>query len=233
MCTKFVAFIPARGGSKGILHKNIKEFKGIPLIAHTIIAAKKASYISEVYVSTDCMKIAEISKLYGAQVPFIRPSEISGDRSGTIDAVLHFAEYLSNGDKCFENLVLLQPTSPLRCESNIDEACGLFLQSNCESLASVTRMKKPKSLIRDVVGGGLVKAYSGNSAIRRQDAEFQYYINGAIYINGMDRLSKDTVFNDNKTAYIMDYLHSIDIDEPFDLEEASLHWDMIHREEWM
>ena len=126
--THILAVIPARGGSKGILNKNIRSFAGKPLIIHTIEAAKQSRHITKIVVSTDSKKIADVAKKYGADVPFLRPPEFSGDSSKVTDAIMHLCEKMRK-EKAYkpDYIVLLQPTSPLRTGADIDGAltCSL------------------------------------------------------------------------------------------------------------
>lgn len=112
-----LAVIPARGGSKGIPGKNIKDLYGQPLISYTIQAALDCKKIDRVVVSTDSEKIAGVAKKYGADVPFLRPAALAMDTSKTIDAVIDVLERLQ---ETYEYVVLLQPTSPLRTAEDIE-----------------------------------------------------------------------------------------------------------------
>jgi CMP-N-acetylneuraminic acid synthetase len=111
---EILAIIPARGGSKTIPGKNIREIHGKPLIAWTIEPALECKFLDKIVVSTDDPKISEISKKYGAEVPFLRPKKISEDNSPTIDALIYTIDSLKNIGHNPEIIVLLQPTSPLR-----------------------------------------------------------------------------------------------------------------------
>ena len=135
-----LALIPARGGSKGIKGKNIIDINGKPLIAYTIEAGKQSKYIDDVVVTTDSEKIAEVSKKYGAEIPFMRPAEYAQDKSKTIVAVLHAIKELKRQDKVYDTLVLLQPTQPLRTSEDIDKAIELYFEKSCMSLVSVSEV---------------------------------------------------------------------------------------------
>src|ERR1035437_4268597 len=114
MKSQCLAIVPARSGSKGLVNKNILPFKGIPLIAHTIQAAKDSGIFSLVHVSTDSNEYAKIANEYGADVPFLRSDPLSKDSAKSIDVVdFVISEYLKQGKK-YDYLALLQPTSPLR-----------------------------------------------------------------------------------------------------------------------
>ncbi|MCH8986870.1 acylneuraminate cytidylyltransferase family protein [Patescibacteria group bacterium] len=118
-----LALIPARGGSKSILNKNIIDIGGFPLIAYSIAAAKMSKYISRIIVSTDSEKIAEVAKQYGAEVPFMRPAEFATDTAVDFDVVRHSVEWLRENEQYeSEYIVFLRPTTPLRDPSLIDRA---------------------------------------------------------------------------------------------------------------
>ncbi len=210
---RYLALIPARGGSKGIPGKNIRELHGMPLIAHTIQAARKCLYIDEVIVSTDSEKIADIARSYGATVPFLRPASLAGDKSKTIDCVLDALEQL---EETYDVLVLLQPTSPLRTEEDISNAIEIYSKGE-EDLVSISEVQDSPVLIRQLQNGRLTPLLEQNSTIRRQDMDPYYRVNGAIYINDINKLSKDTSFNDNSGYYLMEAEHSVDVDTLADM----------------
>lgn len=214
---KILALIPARGGSKGIKDKNIIDLNGKPLIAHTIVEAKKSQYIDNVVVTTDSEKIAMVSKEYGASVPFLRPAYLANDTSKTIDAVLHAIEFLSKEEK-YDVLVLLQPTQPLRKFFDIDGAIEKFFEHGMQDLVSISEVEENPLLIRKLDEDGYMKRLvECNSTCRRQDMPKYYRINGCIYINAIDKIDKNTSFNDNIIPYVMDKERAIDIDELKDL----------------
>ena len=137
----FLVIIPARGGSKGIIDKNIKLISGKPLIAWTIENAIKSKYIDDVYVSTDCDKIAKISEKYGALVPFFRPKNLAKDDSKTIDCINHMVNNLDPNETKFDYILILQPTSPLRNNIHIDEAIEMIIKDkNADSLVSCIKV---------------------------------------------------------------------------------------------
>ena len=215
---KILALIPARGGSKGIKHKNIFPLHNKPLIAWTIEAALNSKYIDDTIITTDDTEIAEVSRNYGAQVPFMRPPELAGDKSKTIDAVIHALDTLKNMGRIYDVLVLLQPTSPLRDSHDIDEALNIFFDNHEDSVVSVSKTEDSPLLIRTVNHDGkLNKILDVNSTCRRQDMPEYFRVNGSIYINKIDEININTSFNDNRHAFIMKNEHSVDIDEMKDL----------------
>lgn len=135
---RYLALIPARGGSKEIPRKNIKIFSGKPLINWTIHQALQVKSIEKVIVSTDDEEISEIAKIAGASVPFMRPKDISGDSSKTEEAIIHAVNFLENKlNFDIENIILMQCTSPLRKISSIKNAIKKFEMDNLDSLLSV------------------------------------------------------------------------------------------------
>jgi N-acylneuraminate cytidylyltransferase len=133
-----VALIPARGGSKGLPEKNIKTIFGKPLIGWSIEQACASEAIENVYVSTNCSKIAEQSLRYGAKVPFLRPERISGSRSCTESAILHFCEESKKSGLEFDNIMLIQCTSPVRAHGRFDDAIKFFKNNKYDSILSVS-----------------------------------------------------------------------------------------------
>ena len=132
---EILGIIPARAGSKGLPHKNMKLFCGKPLISWTIEAALTSKYIDKVIVSTDSLEIAKISNQYGELAPFIRPAFLSTDTAPSIDVIRHVCEYLKEqNSKEFDYISLLEPTSPLRETSDIDNAIFILNSKNGSSI---------------------------------------------------------------------------------------------------
>ena len=215
-----LAMIPARGGSKGIKDKNITPLAGKPLITYTIEAALQSRYIDRVVVSTDSEKIAEVARNAGADVPFLRPAELANDTAKSIDAVLHCIEFV--GD--YTIFVLLQPTSPLRTAEDIDAAIETFIAHGEKGLCSVNEIGDHPILTRTMDGDGMLQPLlNTNSTARRQDMPAFYHVNGAIYINRIDEINRDTSFNDNPVGYVMPRERSVDIDTVEDLKIAEIY----------
>lgn len=215
---KLLAIIPARGGSKGIPNKNIMDICGKPLIAYSIEAGKKSKYIDEIVVSTDSNIIKEVAEKYGAKVPFLRPEALSDDSAKSIDLVLHAIDFYINSNVHFDYVILLQPTSPLRTFEQVDEAIEKLLQSNENSLVSVSEANENPVLMRSIVGGKLkeVISFKGGN-LRRQDLPTFYIFNGALYINSVEMLLHNKNFIDENTIpYVMSRESSVDIDTTLD-----------------
>ena len=219
-----LAIIPARGGSKGLPGKNIKELEGKPLIAYTIEAALNAEVIDRVIVSTDDEKIATISKQYGAEIPYIRGEELASDEASAIDVYIDAIKRLGKEYEELPFMVLL-PTVPFRTSRHIEEAYKLFHRDKAKTLISVVEADVPVSWYLSINDRGVLypRGYGlkkGN-VLNRQVNEASYIPNGAIYILDYDLLQKErTYYCEQTIPYIMDKKTSIDIDTIEDFEYA-------------
>lgn len=219
-----IALIPARGGSKGIPGKNLVACGGKPLIAHTILAAREAARIQRVLVSTDDKGIESIARVWGAEVPFLRPPELSGDDAPMFGVMQHALEWLESQAQQVDALVLLQPTSPLRRASHIDAAVDLFFRQRASSVVSVVEVPHrfyPLSVLR--LENGLLWPYLPETPIitRRQDKPPVYARNGpAIVVCAPATLREGTLYGTRCVPFLMPASASIDIDTIEDLEMA-------------
>lgn len=215
---RILSLIPARGGSKGIPHKNIVPLNNKPLIAWTIEASLNSSFIDDTVITTDDEEIAEVSRKFGGQVPFMRPEYLAGDKARTIDAVVHAVHALSERGRDYDVLVLLQPTSPLRTSQDIDGAIHSFFEHGRAGLASVSPVTDNPILIRTLEPDGTMRhLIDSGSTCRRQDMKAYYRVNGSIYINMISEIDDDLSMNDNPVGFVMSKEHSIDIDELEDI----------------
>ena len=217
---KVLAIIPARGGSKGIPHKNIVSLCGKPLIAYTIEAAKSSKYVDTVLVSTDDVNIQVVSERHGASIPFLRDDQLASDEATTISVVVDTVKRLATKNEVYDVVVLLQPTSPLRTAEEIDVALDVFFQNDMQGVVSVHVSEASPFLLRTIQGQRLQQIIDVSSTIRRQDMPTYYEVNGAIYINAASDITESLSFNDNPIPYIMNREHSMDIDTWDDLGEA-------------
>ena len=226
MVKKIPAIIPARGGSKGIPRKNVKVLAGKPLIVWTIEAALKSEYISDVIVTTDNEEIADISKKYGAWVPFLRPLELATDDSLAIDTYLFVVNKLNNEyDKKINDFVVLQPTSPLRKEKHIDEAVELFYSQNGDSVISLVEASHPPYWYKTIDENNKIRNLFDdlNYSINRQQLPKSFLPNGAILVLKYDLLQKSrSYYSSNSIAYIMAQEESIDIDNILDFNLSEI-----------
>lgn len=218
---KILGLIPARGGSKGIPSKNIIEIYGKPLIQYSIECAKGSKYLDRTIISTDDTKIKDVAVKCGGDVPFMRPPELALDTSKTIDAVVHAINWLKEHGEEYDYLVLLQNTVPLRKPWHIDEAIEKLFASNEKSLVSVTEVDENPVLMRTINEDGTVhNLLNVNSTMRRQDFPKFYRVDGAIYIQKLDKdFGLNTSLNDGRLSYIIEERYSVDIDTYLDIRK--------------
>lgn len=222
---KIVGIIPARGGSKGIPRKNIKLLAGKPLVAYSIQAAINSKYIDKVIVSTEDDEIAKVSEEFGAEV-VKRPDELAKDETKTAPVLDQVVSELENNGYKPDIIVLLQPTSPLRTEKNIDEALELLINSNKDSIFAGHRAGKTMPLWKQNSDGSLMALYDYHLRPRRQEAHLMEPMlceNGAIYAIKYDafKITKDFLGN-NVGFYEMEPQVDIDTAEDFDSVEKIL-----------
>lgn len=219
----FLAIIPARSGSKGLPNKNIKELCGLPLIAWSIKAGLKSKYIDKVVVTTDSQEYAEIAKSYGAEVPFLRPNELSLDTSTTFDSIKHTIDFYRNQlNQIFDYIVLLEPTSPLRETNDIDNAIELlFANQKASSIVGISKSESqnPAFLVKLQPHSQLIEGYINKdfSPIRRQDIEEFFFFEGTIYISETNSLLKNQNFYyKNTMGYVVPKWKSLEVDDEDD-----------------
>lgn len=218
---RVLAVITARGGSRGVINKNVRLVGGRPLIAWTVSAARQAAGIDRIVVSTDDDAIATAARDAGAEVPFMRPAALATDDSPVVDAVVHALVTLSQNDRYQpEFVMLLQPTSPLRTAADIDATIDLQRQSNARAVVSVTAVTQhPGWMRRLAADGSLVDATA--SAPQRQQLEPLVVLNGAIYFVDAAHLAATRSFYAEPTmAYVMPAERSLDIDSEWDVRVA-------------
>ena len=223
---KILAFIPARAGSKGIPGKNLAVLGGKPLIQYSIEVAKGCSLIDQLFVSTDSKKILDAAQVCGAdRYDYLRPEELSGDSSLTVDAALHALEWLELRGEHYDIIILLQPTSPLRSTKDLFGAVQQFLDtSEAKTLVSVHKMREhPYECLQGKAGKWKWLAESDMFVCGRQAyPDDFYFVNGAVYIATTDFLKRErSFFHDGKSLlYVMPQENGVDIDEPEDLRFA-------------
>jgi len=226
---KIIAIIPARSGSKGIPNKNIKLYKGKPLLAHSILQALQSKYITEVYVSTDSQEYKEISLEYGALVPFLRPPQFSEDLSPDIDLFNHFlVHYQENNNTTYPDIIVqLRPTYPNRTVELIDNCIEIFINNydNYDSLRTVIPLNKSPYKMYYIDEKNMLIPYllkykdivePYNQA--RQLLPQTYLHNGCIDIIKTDTIiTKNLLSGNNIFPFIMDENENNDIDTEEDL----------------
>ena len=226
MSKHILAIITARGTSKGVPRKNIREIAGRPLIAWTIDAALHSNHDMRLIVSTDDEEIGSVSREYGAEVPFLRPAELASDTATSASVVLHATKWLEENDNYRPELILLlQPTSPFRTSQDIGCALKIQEKNDADAVISVTPNMQPVQWLRRIDANGMLTDYVTEDTFpgRRQDAAPFFQYNGAIYVIKPDVLFKEQTFYAQQSyAYVMPPERSVDIDTKFDFLIAEL-----------
>ena len=221
---KVAAVIPARGGSKSIPGKNTVQMAGKPLIAWTIETSQKTAIVDRTIVSTDSLEIADISKKYGAEVPFMRPPELAQDDTPGVQPFIHAVKWLEDHENYLPDYALyLQPTSPLRNVSDIEAAVKLAISKNADAVVSVTTPEHHPYWMKKVDQDGRMEDFipTEKPYIRRQDLPKAFALNGAIYLVRRDvLLARGSWYTESTYAFIMPPERSIDIDSPWHLSLA-------------
>ena len=218
---RLLGLIPARGGSKGVPRKNVREIAGKPLITWTVEAARACQRLSSVIVSTDDEEIAAAARDAGAQVPFLRPSELASDTATSLAVVEHA---LAAQREPIDAVVLLQPTSPLRTSADIDMVLDIAERTAAPSVVSVYAANQHPLAMYAMDGDGRLRPYAaGEKPGRRQDMPPIFLANGAIYFARCEWLLAGRTFIGSETiGYLMPAERSVDIDTPLDWRLAEL-----------
>jgi CMP-N-acetylneuraminic acid synthetase len=219
---KILAIIPARGGSKRLVKKNILKLAQKPMLAWSIEAALGSKYIENILVTSDDDEILNIASSYDVQT-IKRPMELALDTSSTFDTIKHA---IANTEADFDYVILLQPTSPLRDARHINEAIELLNKKSADAIISVCEMEHSPLWSNTLDKNRSMKNFLDKNIINKRSQELQKYyrLNGAIYICKKSLLLKEKTFfiSDNIYAYEMDRKSSIDIDEEIDFKLAQL-----------
>ena len=215
---KTLYVIPARGGSKGIPHKNIKPLGGIPLIGYAIREARKLADDADICVTTDDPEIAAVAESMGLKVPFLRPAELAGDKSGTYEVLLHALDYYQNQGIDYDTLVLLQPTSPFRTADDITNAIALYSPDIDMVVTVKEAASNPYYNCYETDDEGFLHISKGEGTYtRRQDAPKVGEYNGAVYVINVASLRKMPLGKfTRRRMSIMPAERSVDLDTPID-----------------
>jgi N-acylneuraminate cytidylyltransferase len=215
---RVIGIIPARGGSKGVPRKNIRQLGGKPLIAWTIKAAQKSKYLDRLILSSDDKEIIEIALSFGCEAPFVRPAELAEDCTPGIAPVLHALETVQES---YDYMVMLQPTSPFRTAADIDSALEKCVTKRSPSCVTVNKVDKSPHwmYLLDENDQMLPLLKQEMLYSRRQDLPPVYALNGAVYIAAVEWLIQNQTFVSKETvAHIMPEGRSVDIDSELDFE---------------
>ena len=228
---KRIAIITARGGSKRIPRKNIREFCGKPIIAYSIDAALSSGMFDEVMVSMDDPRIGEISLSYGAKVPFYRSAKNSDDHSTTADVLLEvLCEYLKEGRE-FDMLACIYPTAPFVTSGKLTEAVGVFESIDCDGLMSVVKYDFPPQRSMIIENDRLKWQYPQHRNTRSQDLVPVYHDCGQFYLCNVSKfLECKTLIFDNEYPYVVSDLEVQDIDNESDWKIAEMKYRIMDME---
>ncbi len=222
-----LGIVPARGGSRRLPGKNIRTLGGRPLIAWTIDAARQVPVICDVLVSTNDPEIAAVATACGAQVPWLRPPELSTDTSGVADAAIHALDWYEQERGSVDGVILLQPTSPFRSAASIEAGIDRFERSGRRPVIGLSPVKAHPRWCY-YLEGGTVKPFLDDGGIhqRSQDLEPAYVVNGAIYVIAPADLRRlRSFYSDDMVPLVMEHpADAIDIDTEWDwrMTEAML-----------
>jgi N-acylneuraminate cytidylyltransferase len=209
-----VAIIPARGDSKRLPEKNLRLLGGIPLVAHSILYAKaNSAFIDAIYVTTDDARIAEIATAYGAEI-IHRPAELATDEAPTVTALKHALGQMPD----FDNVVLLQPTNPLRPEGLLADALKIFNDSQCQSLFTVTRNHQKFGSIEN----DRFIPFNYRPGQRSQDLAPLYFENGLLYLTKAKQIMDEVIMTEDAFPMIVEHPYAaVDIDTQQDFDYAA------------
>lgn len=223
-----LGLIPARGGSKGVPGKNIRTLNGKPLIAWTIEAALQSKLLTRLIVSTDDEAIASVAIDFGAEAPFIRPSQFASDTSPDIEPYRHAVTWLRDNDQQqFDFLVWLRPTAPLRTATDIDSAITKIQKTDADCLRSVCPVEHHPYWMY-ITNGDFLRSFDPNIDVMRdyptrQSLPPAYRLNGAVDISRPQQvLQTNHLYGGSMAAYVMPAERSVDIDTEFDFTIANI-----------
>ena len=225
-----IAIIPARGGSKRIPRKNIKQFLGKPIIAYSIEAALKSNLFDEVIVSTDNKEIAEISIKYGAKVPFYRSEQNSDDFATTVDVLKEVLETYKALGKKIDQCVCIYPTAPFVTKNLLVKAYNKLIESDLDCVFAVLKYSFPIQRAMKINAEGRIEMIDGSKIdTRSQDLTPSYHDAGQFYALNVNQFLKKQKLWTNNTGYIeISELEAQDIDTETDWKLAELKYKLIH-----
>ncbi|MDA3799810.1 MAG: pseudaminic acid cytidylyltransferase [Kiritimatiellae bacterium] len=221
-----ICIIPARGGSKRIPKKNIKDFLGKPIIAYSIEVAVKSQLFDEVMVSTDDKEIAEVAEKYGAVVPFLRSAKNSDDYSTTADVLLEVLKHY--GIKKYQYTCCIYPTAPFVSVKSLSESFQQLDKCGFDSVFPVVPFSYPIQRALKVVDDKVSMVWEEHLKSRSQDLDERYHDTGQFYwFNIKTFIEKEQLFTNNSGAYVIDELNAQDIDNETDWKLAELKYKLL------
>jgi CMP-N,N'-diacetyllegionaminic acid synthase len=218
---KIIAIITARGGSKGLPGKNIKPLLNKPLIGWTIEQAKNCEYIDEIFVSTDCPQIKEVSEQFGAKIPVLRPEELASDTSSSMDVVEHVINYFEDQNQFFDYIILLEPTSPLRGRHDLSKAIEQLINTpDADGITSIGEVHTEHPMIVEKLNANnRLCSYIDNveEITQRQQADEAYFPYGVVYAIKTKVFKEKRAFHtENIIPYFIERWQCYEIDDIYD-----------------
>ena len=227
-----VAIITARGGSKRIPRKNIKEFCSKPIIAYSIEAALQSGVFDEVMVSTDDEEIKKTALKYGAKVPFMRSEATSNDSAMTNVVLLEVLDEYKKIGKDFNYFCCIYPTAPFLTSNRLKEGMEKLIKENADTVIPIVQFSFPPQRCFVIRDGKVTFLYPENAQVRSQDLEPQYHDTGQFYcLNSLSFLQQKVLIMKDTMPVIIDEMEVQDIDNYSDWEMAEMKYRMLHREE--
>lgn len=220
---KTLYLIPARGGSKGIPGKNLKEIAGKPLVVHTLDLARKLAPDSDICLTSDDNGIVKAATAHGYTAPFIRPADLASDKAGMQGVILHALDFYKRNGRDYDAVVLLQPTSPFRTEPDVRKALALY-SPEIDMVVSVKETDaNPYYVLFEEGDDGYLKKSKAGSFTRRQDCPKIWQLNGAVYVLNTTSLYQKAISDFTRIRKSeMDAVHSLDLDTELDWQMALL-----------
>lgn len=219
-----LALVPARGGSKGLPRKNLRQVGGLPLVAWPIRAAKAARVVDRVVVSTDDAEIAAVAREAGADVPFMRPAELASDVATTPSVVSHALTMLAAAGDNYDYVTILEPTSPLTDANDVERALALLDKSRdrADAIVGIAAMTSTHPEYAVVSGeNGIIKPYAVSDFSRlrrRQDIPKLHFLDGTLYASSVEAFHRHgTYYHERTMGYVVPRWKSFEIDDLVDL----------------
>jgi CMP-N,N'-diacetyllegionaminic acid synthase len=219
--------ITARGGSKSVPKKNLSKIGGVSLIGFKAISALRSKYCTRLIISSDDQEIQQDAASYGVEVPFTRPAELATDTASSFDVIRHAMDWIeANSDEKYEAIMLLEPSAPFATSVDFNNAVEMMIEKNANAVIGMREMEINSVFVGELDAQGRMTQIIDQMKqryLRRQDTKPEYTMNGALYLFKWELFKEHhTMYVDreNTYGYIMDREHSIEIDEPIDLQWA-------------
>jgi N-acylneuraminate cytidylyltransferase/CMP-N,N'-diacetyllegionaminic acid synthase len=224
---KILYLITARGGSKGVPNKNLREIAGLSLIGYKARAARKSSSCSRLVISSDSAAILDEARRHGVEVPFVRPSELASDTAKSGDVIAHAIEWFEARGEAYDAIMLLEPSAPFARGRDFDAAVALMRSTNANAVVGMRKMEVASVFVGAMEPDGriasIVRKMKAQTAVLRQETKSEYTMNGALYLFKWDYFKKHrNIYHDEDGVYgyVMGDELSVEIDEMRDLHFA-------------